>query len=190
MGWLLIDEEFFIICAFLGFLALAHKSVALGIGEGLDLKIASIYSSLLQSRDAALQSLAQIYDFYQIKGQLAPLEKQLRVNTVLSLTPLVASRYVDHESLIMQREMQLANFEFNNLQDIARIGSLDSFYDVYGTIRKQKLLNPFVANLGLDNLAHIFDRRAQHDKRAQLAVEQAVATVAFLAIDGDCVDLI
>jgi len=190
MGWLIIDEEFFIVGAFLGFLVLAHGAVAKGLSEGLDTKIASIYSSTLLSRDLALQVLAQLYDFYQAKLQLLNTQKSLRAVVASELAVITTSQYVDVSSLAFQAGLQSLNLNTVTQVETERVSELYGFYQLYGEATDEDIIGPMVANLGLDSVAKALDQRALARNDAELPAMQTVAVMAFLAIDSDCISLI
>lgn len=187
MGWFIIDEEFFIVGAFLGFLVLAHGSVAKNLSEGLDLKIASIYSSTLLSRDLALQVLAQLYDFYQAKLQLVRTQKTLRAVVASELSMITTSQYLDARLWAIQSGLQTFSVEAAVVIAEQRLEDLWDFFDIYGEIKDEQILSPIVDGLGLESVAKALDRRTVARNDVDSPASQTIAAMVFAVVDGDCI---
>jgi len=152
-GRLLIDEEFFIVVAFLTFLLLVTSQIGGLLGDSLDARIVQFQTGLLRSREVMLRLLTQLYQFQQNLLRVIPMQNVLRAAVLESAVPAVLARSVDREFLDLHHGFQLLRSAQSLEELAARNVSLQAFFDLYGTIRERELLAPFADREDFEVLA-------------------------------------
>lgn len=146
-GWLVADEEFFIVAAFLSFLVLGVRYVSGLLAETLDARIFQIQLTIVQSRDLALRGAVSVYQRTQNFLQLARLRSFVLSQLQAITLPILEARLVDREWIAL--ELEYAAFRINQVavQLLCRTVALNVFYETYGLMKDTTLLANFIREI-------------------------------------------
>jgi len=143
-GYLLIDEEFFIIVAFLSFLVFIYGQVASVLEESMTNRIAFYGLGFTQIHGISLRTAVMVYGFYAHQLELLGTQRELRLEILKRLELVPAVRSKDILFYKFQHTFQLMRTTASLSRLLDRTVALTAFYEMWGGKPDPVFLQPFL----------------------------------------------